>query len=154
MKTNNILYALIIGFAFTSSLHSAFAMERGEGGPRLTRIDRESHATSKPEMVKWAGEVRDDAASHTNDHEHALTFLNKEDGKIYDVVDSPALVKLHHETEKSFLVEVEAEKTPRFLFWGANLIVKNFRVISELGESVPHNEARARAVRQNIGNRR
>lgn len=92
---------------------------------------------SPPEIVKWIGEISDSASDHTTLHNHSLEFKSLETGKSYDVVDSPELVKIHHDKEKNYLVEIEAEKTPRFLFWGGNLIVKNFKVLNEIA-SVPH----------------
>ena len=154
MKTNNVLYALIIALIISSNIRSVSAMDRGDAGLRFARFDRAPSNASKPEIIKWVGEVRDNAASHTTEHEHALTFVKKDDGKTYDIVDSLALVKLHHETEKNYLVEIEAEKTPRFLFWGGNLVVSNYRVIGELGNSVPHNEPNRSVARQSIGDRR
>ena len=35
------------------------------------------------------------------------------------------------------MAEVEAEKTPRVLSWGGNLVIKNYKVIEELDE-LPH----------------
>ncbi len=104
------------------------AMER-EG--RMTQIERmERDRASAPEIVKWVGTIKDDADSHPAEHE--LAFTRKDNGATYDIVDSPELVKLHHDTEKNYVVEIEAEKTSKFLFWGGNLIVKNFRVIGSL----------------------
>lgn len=148
MKTNSLSLALIA--VASLSVHSAFAIER-DGGPRF---NREPSVKSEPEIVKWIGEVRDEPSSHTTNHEHELTFVKKDDGENYDIVDSPELVKLHHETEKNFLVEIEAEKTPRFLFWGGNLVVKNFRVINELGGPIAHRTPAQRGVRSNMGERR
>ena len=122
---------LLLGLLISTS---AFA-SRGDGR-LLDRSDRRP-AKAEPEIVKWVGEIKDEAATHTTDHKHELKFVKKDDGKEYAVVDSPELVKLHHESEKNFLVEIEAEKTPRFLFWGGNLIVKNFKILEE-GSSVPH----------------
>lgn len=122
---------LFLGILVSSS--SAFAM-RGEMGI-LDRSDRSPAV--QPEIVKWIGEVKDEAATHTAGHEHELKFVKKDDGKEYGIKDSPDLVKLHHETERNFIVEIEAEKTPRFLFWGGNLIVRNFKVLEET-DSAPH----------------
>ncbi len=92
---------------------------------------------SSPKIVKWVGEISDSASDHTSLHNHNLEFKNRETGKTYDIVNSPELVKIHHENEKNYSVEIIAEKTARFLFWGGNLRVKNFKVLSET-ESVPH----------------
>lgn len=112
-------------------------------GPAFASNERdflnERAAPSKPEMVKWIGVVKGDPLYHTTDHDHSLEFLRQSDGDTFDIVDSPKLVKLHHDTEKNFLAEIEAEKTSRFLFWGGNLIVKNFKVLKEL-ETVAHSE--------------
>ena len=103
------------------------------------REPRESRnvPSSAPEIVKWVGEISDPVSDHTTLHGHKLEFKSRVTGDTYDIVDSPKLVRLHHEAEKDYLVEIEAEKTSRFLFWGGNLIVKNFKVLSEIG-SVPH----------------
>jgi hypothetical protein len=120
----------------TSSLNVYASREGvGPGEPRATQ-------PSTPEIVKWVGEISDSASDHTTLHDHKLEFKNRQTGKTYDVVDSPELVKLHHENEKNYLVEIEAEKTSRFLFWGGNLIVKTFKVLDET-ESVPHLARRA-----------
>jgi hypothetical protein len=131
-----------------TSYSSAFA----RGGDRAG-FDRKP-AKYEPEIVKWVGEIKDEASDHTTEHQHALEFVKKDDGKVYDIVESPELVKLHHETEKNYLVEIEAEKKPRFLFWGGNLIVKNFTVLEETA-SVPHLAPikRTSSVRE-IGGRR
>lgn len=93
---------------------SVFAL-RGEVPSRLYR-DRDV-AEAGPEVVKWIGLVKDEPEDHTLEHSHKLSFVKKDDGKSYDIIDSPDLVKLHHETEKNFEVEIEAEKTAKFLFW-------------------------------------
>lgn len=98
---------------------------------------RNAQPAAAPKIVKWVGEISDSAADHTTLHGHKLKFKTRETGDTYDIVDSPELVKLHHETEKNYLVEIEAEKTSRFLFWGGNLIVKNFKVLGDTA-SVPH----------------
>lgn len=148
MKSYSLSLALI---AVTSlSIHPAFAMER-DGGPRF---NRDSNIKSEPEIVKWVGEVRDELSSHTTDHEHDLKFIKQDTGDDYDIVDSPELVKLHHETEKNYLMEIEAEKTPRFLFWGGNLVVKNFRVVKELGGPIAHRAPAQMVVRSRTSERR
>lgn len=95
------------------------------------------------ETVKWSGIVREEDGYHTNGHRfgHNLEFIKQEDGSKYDIVKGDELEALHSEKEKNLLVEIEAEKTNRFLFWGGNLIVKNFRVLQELDE-IPHQAAR------------
>ncbi len=130
MKTKHIYVVFLVVLATYSS---AFAIK----GKDRDLNDRKS-VKSEPEIVKWLGEVKDDASSHTTRHGHELEFVKKDDGEEYDIVDSPDLQNLHHETGKNFLVEIEAEKTPKFLFWGGNLIVKNFKVLEETSDVIPH----------------
>ncbi len=130
MKTKTVA---VVCLGLLTSYSFAFA----RGGDR-SGFDRQP-VKYEPEIVKWIGEVKDEASDHTTEHQHSLEFTKKDNGKEYDIVDSPELVKLHHETEKNYLVEIEAEKTPRFLFWGGNLIVKNFKVLEETAV-VPHLE--------------
>jgi|JI10StandDraft_1071094.scaffolds.fasta_scaffold349488_2 hypothetical protein len=127
----------LLALALMASSLNVYASREGMG-PREPRATQ----PSTPEIVKWVGEISDSASDHTTLHDHKLEFKNRETGKTYDIVDSPELVKLHHENEKNYSVEIEAEKTPRFLFWGGNLIVKNFKVLDETA-SVPHLAPRA-----------
>lgn len=93
---------------------------------------------SNEKTANVIGEVTDDRFSHTTEHDHELTFKNQDTGEVFKIVDSPNLVKLHHETEKNFLIEAQVAKTPKVLFWGGNLVVKNFRVIKETSDAIPH----------------
>lgn len=101
------------------------------------------------------GEISDELSTHDTRHEHELKFKDQATGKVFDVVDSPDLVKLHHESGKSYLIEADAAQTSKFLFWGGNLVVKNFRVIKETSEEIPHryiNETKSPAsLRSKIG---
>lgn len=106
---------------------------------RITQGERmQMQRALEPEIVKWAGTIKDKDGSHTTEHEHELEFTRKDNGDSYDIVDSPDLVKLHHETEKNYVVEIEAEKTPKFFFWGGHLIVKNFKVIEDASGPIEH----------------
>lgn len=134
MKIIRILSLTILATFLTEQSSSASILER-EG--RFMQMERATQAeASEPDMVYWIGRIKDDEFSHNSNHEHELQFV-KENGDTFDIVDSPELVKLHHETEKNYLLAIEAERTPRFLFWGGNLIVKTFKVIEESG-AVPH----------------
>lgn len=121
----------LLALALMASSANAYAIAREP------RSWRETQPTSSPDIVKMVGEISDSASDHTTLHEHQLEFKSRETGDTYNIVDSPDLVKLHHQTEKNYLVEIVAEKTPRFLFWGGNLIVKSFRVLNETAV-VPH----------------
>ena len=109
------------------------------------------------ENVKWTGVSREQSGYHTPSHAngHSLEFVRQDDKKAFDVVDSEGLLNTHAEKEKNLLVEVEGEITPRFLFWGGNLVVKNFKVLNELDE-IPHREPvkQSRAPREFTGGRR
>ena len=114
---------------------SATSFARGGAGG-LGIADRASSLKSEPVIVKWVGVVKSDGP-HSKDHNHAIEFKNSKDGKTYDIVDSDEILKVHCEKQKDLLVNITAEKTPRFLFWGGNLIVKSFSVIEELAPD-PH----------------
>lgn len=98
----------------------------------------DSDSKNVQDTMTWVGEVKDTPRTHTTDHRHALEFIRDEDGKSFDIVDSPDLKKLHHESGKNYRIEAQVEKTPKFLFFGGNLIVKSFKVIEETSESLPH----------------
>jgi len=97
---------------------------------------KSSQSLEKDNMVTWTGYIESNGR-HTTKHDHSLEFVRKADGKTFDVVESPDLEKVHCERSKKLLVEINAERTPRILFWGNNLIVKNFKVLAELTE-LPH----------------
>ena len=97
-----------------------------------------STTQSSSSQTKLIGEVIDEPATHDTRHLHSLKFIDQATGKTFKVVDSPNLVKLHHETGKSYLIEAEVEKKPKFIFWGENLVVKNFSVLKETSEEIPH----------------
>lgn len=111
---------------------------------------RENHFSGKDkdeakgptnEKVVWTGTISDDPSSHNSNHDHLLKFKKRDDGQEYSVIDSPSLVAAHHEKNRVLLVEIEGEVTPRFLFWGNNLVVKNFKVIDEIGPILTHKVA-------------
>lgn len=83
-------------------------------------------------IVRWKGVVRGNSISHTTNHQHQLEFIREIDGKIFDVVDSPRLLALHHASDRNYRVRITGELTSRFFFWGGNLIVKDFAVLEEL----------------------
>lgn len=129
MKT---LYSFTVVILFFSinvyALKDNFRPERSIGN---------SNTSVLPNIVKWTGTISDSPDNHTNKHTHDLIFTKNDSKEQYEIIDSPDLVKIHHNNEKNYLIEIEAEKTTRFLFWGGNLIVKNFKIINET-ESVPH----------------
>ena len=87
--------------------------------------------------ITLTGEIKDDPSTHDSTHNHDLKFIQKDTGYSYQI-KSEELVKLHHETEKNYLVEVEAEKKLNFLFFGESLLVKKFKIIAETSASIPH----------------
>ena len=99
---------------------------------------RGDQTTSEPKTVRWVGTIQDDSSTHTTNHEHELTFKRESDGEIFDMDENKDLIKIHHDTEKVLKVEIEGEVIPRFLFWGGKLIVRNFTLIQESGERIPH----------------
>ncbi len=92
------------------------------------------------ENGKIVGEVKDTSATHDSRHLHQLTFKDSKSGQVFKIVDSPNLVKQHHETEKELLIEAKVRMTPSFLFWGGNLIVEEFSVLKETSEVIPHGQ--------------
>jgi hypothetical protein len=98
------------------------------------------------ESVAWSGLIYDSPSTHTTIHGHALSFEDAETKKTYGVVDSPELERLHHETNKNYQVKLEGRITPKFLFFGGNLIVTKFEILSE-SEEIALNTPPARALR-------
>lgn len=114
--------------------------------------DSDSKAAEDNTMT-WVGEIKDTPRTHTTDHRHALEFTRDSDGESFDIVDSPDLKKLHHDSGKNFRIEAQVELTPKFLFFGGNLIVKSFKVIEETSPSIPHVIPTPRESTRNLGER-
>ncbi len=131
--------SLLMVTSLSQPTFAARGDHEGHREPR-ERMSRSGQGTkeSAPEVVRWKGVIQDDPSSHTTEHQHALKFVRAEDQKTYDLERSPELIKLHHETEKNLVVEIEAEKTSSFLFWGGNLVVKNFTVLGDASSPIPH----------------
>lgn len=95
------------------------------------------NAFSKSEedkILNWTGVVKASDLSHTKKHDHFLEFVRSDDDKVFDIIDSPELVKMHHDTNRNYKVKIEGYLTSKFLFWGGNLVVKNFKVLEALDE--------------------
>ncbi len=123
MKTFNFLILSVLLFNFNTS----FASDALDS--KTDSLDGE---------MTWVGEIKDDPRTHTTEHRHALEFVRDVDGDSFDIVDSPELTRLHHETGKNYRIEAKVAKTPKFLFFGGNLVVKSFKVIEETSDSIPH----------------
>lgn len=96
-----------------------------------------STTTKQNQTTTMIGEVSDDISTHDTRHQHELMFKNQETGEVFKVVDSPKLMELH-ESQKNYLIEANVSRTNKFLFWGGNLVVKNFNVIKETSDEIPH----------------
>jgi hypothetical protein len=99
-------------------------------------------ASSKDNIVNWIGYIDSDG-DHNTKHNHSIEFVRKTDGKSFDVVDSPELEEVHCKSSKKLLVEINAKRTPRVLFWGNNLIVNNYKILKEVGD-LPHRKYKPR----------
>ena len=83
-----------------------------------------------PVILDLEGTVRS-AGTHTKDECPDLEFVDSKTGKKFDLERAEELTKLHCASERDLVVRMTAEKESRFLFWGGDLIVKSFEVISE-----------------------
>lgn len=125
MFVRNLVLLLVISFSVNSY---------GRGAGR-------DYSPRKPnEKVTWIGEVSDSPESHNTRHEHKLTFTRQDNGATYDIKESPELKKLHHETGKNYLMEIQAEIHP--YFFSEYLTVSNFKVLKETSGEIPHNEVK------------
>lgn len=112
MKTKSRVMAMVAGFALVFLTMQANASEEN--------------------TFKAIGRVTESSSDHTTKHEHELRFVRLNDGEVFDIVDSPALLKEHCESEKNSVVEVEGYRTGKFLFWGGNLVVTGFKVHDDI----------------------
>lgn len=96
-----------------------------------------STSTKPNQTTLVTGELSDDLSTHDTRHEHQLSFKNQETGEVFKVADNAELKKLH-ESGKNYLIQANVSTSPKFLFWGGELIVKNFNVIKETSDEIPH----------------
>ena len=127
----NKISSFLLFLVFSSSLQSQAKLR-----DRDFLFDRNKKEDRVYEKVKWIGYIEADAG-HTTKHYHDVRFVKKSNNQGFDIINSPMLEKAHCASEKRLLVEIEAERTPKFLFWGNNLIVKKFKILKEL-EAEPH----------------
>lgn len=92
--------------------------------------------------VAWTGRLFDSPSTHNTTHGHYLMFEDSASKKVYDIVDSPELEKLHHETNRNYQIKIEGRITPKFLFFGGNLVVSKYEILGE-SEEIPLNPAPA-----------
>ncbi len=119
---------ILLIFLITTSEARTLISEGRESVYRERIFDRSFPKKFETDIVNWIGEAREDSTSHETNHD-VLFF--RMDGKKYNIIDSPDLVRFCHEKNKNYLLEIEAEKTPSFLFWGGNLIVKKFKIVTD-----------------------
>lgn len=146
MKTNFVSILALGVFSLTSlPTFSNSNLDRGMGAgiERIDRFERQQRAqnlnTDELDNVKWVGLIKDDASTHTELHEHKLQFVRLEDGKSYNLKFAEELIKLHHDNEKNYIVEIEAERKPK-LFSKDVLEIQQFKIIREAGGQIPHNK--------------
>lgn len=89
-----------------------------------------------PEILELKGLVKSDG-NHKDDCNVDLKLIESETGKSYNISEPGELAVIHCSKEKDLLVQMKAERTPKFLFWGGNLKVQSFEVLEEL-DSQPH----------------
>ena len=127
MKTK-LLVTILAGTALTFGTVALGApvSERHHGyNEHVGSVDQE---VLLPEMITWTGWVRCEAGTHETAHQCDLEFVRK-DGEVFAVIDSPELKRMHCGGNADLKVTLTAEKTPRFLFWGGNLIAKKFEIV-------------------------
>lgn len=96
--------------------------------------------SNSEEFKKWIGTIKCQDSTANLTHGHEATFINQEDQEELDIVDSENFVQKQCSRSKTSVLEIEARKTSQFLFWGGNLVVKNFRTLEDIGE-MQHQEA-------------
>lgn len=103
-------------------------------------------SASSSEIVKWTGVVQEEGGYHTPNHrfDHDLEFILQENGQTFNIENNPELLAIHSAKEKNLLVEIDATKSDRFLFWGGNLTIKSFKVIKELNDIAHHEPPRSK----------
>ena len=124
--------------------------------PRGRAFDRDFGQRTKyvPEIIEITGTVRSRGPHALNTCNIRLEIVEEATGEVFKISEPAELASLHCSTEKDLNVSMKAEKTPRFLFWGGNLKVKEFEVLEEL-EAQPHiaSEITRRPSAEGLGRR-
>lgn len=84
------------------------------------------------------GVVFDDSNSHDDRHEHILKFKDNTTGEVYSLAHNQGLLDMHHNSERNVMVELKGEIKSKFIIWGQELVVKEYKVLQEVGEKIPH----------------
>ncbi|MBK9294519.1 MAG: hypothetical protein IPM57_08750 [Oligoflexia bacterium] len=121
MKTKFVVLCVLTLLPLTS-----FARPGGGGMERSQRSEK----PYEPEIVNFTGIVKSkphQAQSCDSD----LKFTVNGSGDVYVLSNGEELKKLHCSKEKDLVIQLKAEKMPRFLFWGGDLKVISFEVLNE-----------------------
>jgi hypothetical protein len=102
--------------------------------------------TTEPEnRVSWKGTVKCHDRARTDNHAHRAVFIREKDQETFDIVDSSDFVDRQCTSKTVSLLDIEGELTSRFLFWGGNLIVKQYSVAEQLNQPTTHEVAPIRS---------
>lgn len=143
MKKQNILTLALLSLIFSSV--SAFANFED----RNVRFrDAQQRKTPTPLIIKWEGLIHS-----TDSDEINLEFIRRVDQKSFDIEPASELESLDWKDHKARVVSLTAELTPRFLFWGGNLVVKDYK-IKEVRQYSPRTPDRSIARFHGVSERR
>ena len=117
---------------------TSFAREALDG-----LFDRTVPQKTQTQIVDWVGLIYSKDADRND-----LEFIRDGDQAAFDVEDTSNLRELNWKDHQSRVVRITAEKTSRFLFWGGDLIVRDFKVLKEAGKYRP--QIRAAATEQTL----
>jgi hypothetical protein len=81
--------------------------------------------------VQWVGEIKDDSYAHGNEKTHHLFFVKKDNGEKFNISNIDEVQRMHNESGKNYMVEIEATQMPRSFPGRGNLVVKHVKILDE-----------------------
>ncbi len=117
---------LILIFAISTPIISA------QAEPQNDRWDYPSQKEfeTKREQVQLEGILLPEEHKK-GEEDFDIEFVSADGTHKYDVSDSPEVTNLIRKNESSYIVKIDGELTPRFLFWGGDLVVKSFEILGK-----------------------
>ena len=111
----------------------------GPGGPREgPSLPDQDERPGSPEVMSYEGSVHcknHDEDQEKEDHSKCELEFTSDDGEEFDINGNAELARAVCEKHERHLnVRISAEKAPRFLFWGGDLKVVDYKITGEMLE--------------------
>lgn len=122
----------IKSFLKTIAITFSLFLSVAEAEPQNDRWDFPSQKESKieREQIQIKGILLPEK-HQKGEKNFSIQFVSLDGTQKYDVTNSPEITNLIQENESSYIVKINGELTPKFLFWGGDLVIKSFEILGK-----------------------